>query len=291
MTALADGMVAPEATGTARRPLTPAPYRVTALRRLTEDVVTLALEPVGGSVLDFRPGQFNMLTVFGVGEVAVSISSDPAAGGALEHTVRDVGAVTHALCRAPTGSIVGVRGAFGRDWGVTALAGQDVVVVAGGIGLAPLRGAVFALARATAGGGGRLAVLVGARRPSQVIFGDDLRAWRDAGATVAVSVDVAEPGWAGQVGLVTSLTPEIPFDLAGASALVCGPEVMMRFTARALVDRGMDPGRIAVSLERNMQCGVGLCGHCQLGPLLLCRDGPVVPYGGAVAALLLEREL
>lgn len=271
-------------------PFVPAPYRVAERRRLTEDVVTLGLDPLDGPRPSFLPGQFDMVTAFGVGEVAVSISSDPASSELLEHTVRDVGPVTHALCEAPVGSVLGVRGPFGTDWGVASLARTDVVVVAGGIGLAPLRGAVCELVRAATAGGRHLAVVVGARRPDQVVFAEDLEAWRTAGADVQVTVDVAAPGWPGHVGLVTTLVPEVQFDLTGAAALVCGPEVMMRFTVRALVDRGMAPGDIKVSLERNMQCGVGLCGHCQLGPFLLCRDGPVLPVAGALPALLLERE-
>ncbi len=140
-------------------------------------------------------------------------------------------------------------------------------------------------------GDGRVFVIAGARQPEQVIFGEDLMAWERDGAVVALTVDVATPGWPNHVGLVTSLLDEAAFDPVSSSALVCGPEIMMRFTARALVDRGVDPQRIRVSLERNMQCGLGWCGHCQLGPFLLCRDGPVLPYAGAVARLLTEREL
>ena len=165
-----------------------------------------------------------------------------------------------------------------------------MVVVAGGIGLAPLRGAVDELVHRAEPGRGRVFVIAGARQPGQIIFGDDLEAWERDGAVVAVTVDVAGPGWSGHVGLVTSLLDHAAFDPASSIAFICGPEIMMRFTARALVDRGVDPERIRVSLERNMQCGVGWCGHCQLGPFLLCRDGPVLPYAGAVAQLLNERE-
>jgi len=267
-------------------------------------VVTLLIEPLDGSGLHFRAGQFNMLTAFGVGEVAISVSSAPGAPGPLEHTIRDVGAVTHALCGAASGTIVGVRGPFGTDWGAEELAGEDVVVVAGGIGLAPLRGAVRHMVEtALAGRGGqgqgdraaeprrgRLIVLVGARRPDQIVFGDDLERWRDAGAEVQVTVDLAGPRWAGPVGVVTTLLTSQRLDPERTTALICGPEIMMRFTARALLDKGIRPDRIRISLERNMQCGVALCGHCQLGPLLLCRDGPVVTYAGVVPQLLSERE-
>lgn len=273
----------------------PVVHRVVDRRRVTDDVVTLWIEPVDGELLRFRAGQFNMLTAFGVGEVPISMSSPPSQAAPLEHTVRDVGPVTHALCELPVGAVLGVRGAFGTDWGVEELlaSGRDVVVVAGGIGLAPLRGAVSQLLSgrhpAAGSAGARLAVLVGARSPGQVVFDEDLRRWRHDGAQVELSVDVAEPGWRGHVGVVTTLVGLCQFDLGQAAALMCGPEIMMRFAARELLDRGMRADHMAVSLERNMQCGIGLCGHCQLGPLLLCRDGPVLRYG-EVAGLMAAKE-
>jgi anaerobic sulfite reductase subunit B len=271
-------------------PLLPAVYLVADRRTETEDVVTLRLAPQGAGPLHYRAGQFNMLTAFGVGEVPISISGHSGADGTLEHTVRDVGAVTRALCGCRVGDVVGVRGPFGTDWGVEHIdPARDVVVVAGGIGLAPLRAAIGQLIRRGQGGGGQVFVLVGARRADQVIFSGDLDAWRRDGAQVAVTVDVASPAWHGHVGLVTSLLPQAGFDPLGATALLCGPEIMMRFTARALLDTGFPPDAIRVSLERNMQCGLGWCGHCQLGPFLLCRDGPVVPYD-RVAGVLMERE-
>lgn len=276
-------------------PLTPSLWRVVRRRQETSDVVTLALAADGDPAPRFRHGQFHMLTALGVGEAAVSISSAPGSEGPVEHSVRDVGPVTHALCEMPVGGIVGVRGPYGRGWGIDEDAndtetGTDFVVVAGGIGLAPLKGAVHDLAARGRQGRARLFVLVGARSPDQVVFAGDLEAWRESGAYVDVSVDVAPAGWSGTVGVVTALIPAAPFDPARTVALVCGPEIMMRFVALALVDRGVDPGRIRVSLERNMRCGCGLCGHCQLGPLLVCRDGPVVTYGGVVAGLLRERQ-
>ena len=292
------------------RALTPVSYRVVSRRRETDDVTTLSLAPGAGVAMAFRPGQFNMLTAFGVGEAAISISSAPSATGPLEHTVRDVGTVTHSLCAARVGDLVGVRGPFGTDWGLAEVddqvdimdtvggttgtqahpRGDVVVVVAGGIGLAPLRGAVYELLARRRHEGGGVVVCVGARDPSQIVFRDDLDEWTRAGAEVCVTVDVSAPGWTGHVGLVTSVLGDAHFDPSRTTALVCGPEIMMRFTARALTDRGVDPGRIRVSLERNMQCGIAWCGHCQLGPFLLCRDGPVLPYAGIVAHLLTERE-
>jgi NAD(P)H-flavin reductase len=276
-------------------PLTPALWRVVDRRQEVSDVVTLSLAPEAGEELRFDHGQFHMLTAFGVGEAAISISSAPAAGLPVEHSVRDVGPVTHALCETPVGGVVGVRGPYGRGWDIGGAGGgpglpADYLVVAGGIGLAPLRGAVCDLAERQRRGGVRLFVLVGARSPDQVVFADDLDRWREAGAYVDVSVDAAPAGWPGTVGVVTALLPAADFDPAHTRALVCGPEIMMRFVAQALVDRGIDPDRIRVSLERNMQCGCALCGHCQLGPLLVCRDGPVVTYGGVTAELLRERQ-
>jgi anaerobic sulfite reductase subunit B len=279
----------------AAEPMVPVPYRVVAHRRESADVATISLLPASGAPPAFRAGQFNMLTAYGVGEAAVSVSSAPGVPGPLLHTVRDVGPVTHTLVRARPGGVVGVRGPFGTDWGVedlVAVGGPtgDVVVVAGGIGLAPLRGALHQLVGAARRAGGRVFALVGARTPDQVVFAGDLDAWRAAGAHVAVTVDVGTPGWHGDVGLVTALLDGAGFDPPRTTALLCGPEVMMRFTARALVDLGVDPAGIRVSLERAMRCGIGWCGHCQLGPWLLCRDGPVLDYAGEVARQLDVRE-
>ncbi|MGC8627132.1 MAG: FAD/NAD(P)-binding protein [Acidimicrobiales bacterium] len=273
-------------------PFTPAVFQVVGRQQEAPDVVTLALSPVDGRPFSFKPGQFNMLTAFGVGEVPISVSSRPGHGPLL-HTVREVGAVTAALCRAPIGSPIGVRGPFGTDWGLDDFAQSDAVVVAGGIGLAPLRGAVqILLDRAGLPMGPRkVVVLVGARTPDQLIFRNDLDAWRAHGE-VALTVDMAQEGWDGNVGVVTHLVSQASFDANRAMALVCGPEVMMRFAVQALIERGVLPSsiRLRISLERNMQCGTGLCGHCQLGPYILCKNGPVVTYPQA-SRLLSEAEL
>ena len=254
--------------------MTPLPYRVVDRRNETADTVTLALSAVGDSIASWRPGQFTMVYAFGVGEIPLSVSGGTP--GEIHHTVRDVGAVSRAVCHAPIGTVLGLRGPYGVGW-PTPPDGADVVVVAGGIGLAPLRPVVrAALARP-----GRLSVLIGARTPADLVFTDELDRWREAGAEVLVTVDRAEAGWPGQVGLVTSLLTVASFQPEHTVAYVCGPEVMMRFTARALVELGVAPTRVSVSLERNMRCGVAVCGHCQLGPLLVCRDGPVVGYDRA----------
>jgi anaerobic sulfite reductase subunit B len=264
--------------------MTPLPYHVVDRRDETADTVTLSLSAVGDSMADWRPGQFTMVYAFGVGEIPLSVSGGES--GLIHHTVREVGAVSRALCRAQIGTVLGVRGPYGAGWPAPP-DGADVVVVAGGIGLAPLRPVIrAALARphgASAGGiasarPGRLSVLIGARTPADLVFTNELDRWREAGAEVFVTVDRAESGWPGRVGLVTALLTVASFAPEHTVGYVCGPEVMMRLSAQALIDRGVPPARVSISLERNMRCGVALCGHCQLGPVLVCRDGPVVGY-------------
>lgn len=272
----------------------PRLYRVAHRRRETSDVVTLLLAAIDTKELAFRPGQFNMLSAPGVGEIAISLSDAPRDDGLLHHSIRDVGLTSHALCSVNVGDVVGVRGPFGSDWQIpehdSDLDDSEVVLIAGGVGLAPLRGAANQLVSLLGRDAGRIFILVGARDPDQILFGDELTAWSRAGAHVEVTVDRGAPGWNAHVGLVTTLLTTAGFNPVRTRALICGPEIMMRFTARALENVGVDPSRILVSLERNMQCGTGWCGHCQLGPFLLCRDGPVLTYDGAVRQLLTERE-
>jgi NAD(P)H-flavin reductase len=256
----------------------------------TTDTVTLGLATDGDPLPSFAPGQFAMLTAFGVGEVPISVSDRATAGaGRLGHTLRAVGPVTRALHAMQPGCPVGVRGPFGTGWDLARATGRDLLVVAGGIGLAPLRPVLLhALARPT--DFGRTILLIGTRTPDDLVFQGDLETWRRAGVETAVTVDRPDDRWRGHVGVVTTLFPVAGIDPARSVAFICGPEVMMRFAADALVDLGMPANRIQVSLERTMRCGAGWCGHCQLGPLLLCRDGPVVDYD-QVQALLRVREL
>ncbi|MGB8651447.1 MAG: FAD/NAD(P)-binding protein [Mycobacteriales bacterium] len=272
----------------AAAPMVPRLFQVVERREETRDTVTLLLEPRDGVPLRHAAGQFTMLEAFGVGEVPISISGDPTRVGLLEHTVRDVGAVTRALVRSGPGDVLGVRGPYGTGWGVADGAGADVVIVAGGIGLAPLRSALLEVLSRRADFG-RVALLIGARRPGEVLFADQLARWTED-VDVHVTVDVGAPGWEGRVGLVTSLLPLVDVDPQQTLALVCGPEVMMRFVATALLDRGVPPSRVRLSMERNMRCGTGLCGHCQLRELFLCVDGPVLSYE-RLAPLMAVREL
>jgi NAD(P)H-flavin reductase len=269
-------MALAEPLAAAPGPMVPVSCRVRSTRRDTADTWTLELDPPGGAFA-FAPGQFTMLSAFGAGEVPISISGDPDAPGTLVHTVRAVGAATRAICAAQAGDVLTVRGPFGSAWPVTdepADPGRDVVVITGGIGLAPLRPAILRLL-ARAAGRGRLLLLYGGRAPDQLLYPDELDRWRERGLDVTTTVDGAGPEWLGHVGVVPKLVRRAAFDGERAVALVCGPEVMMRFTLTALERCGVTADRVHLSVERNMQCGIGHCGHCQLGPTLVCRDGPV----------------
>jgi anaerobic sulfite reductase subunit B len=265
--------------------MTPVRYRVAARRPDTADVVTLTLTPCGPALAPWQPGQFTMVYAFGIGEVPVSVSGGE--NGEVMHTVRAVGAVTRAICAASVGTVFGLRGPFGRGW--TLPAGGDLVIVGGGIGLAPLRPLLLAAA-AERHRFGAVELLIGARKPEDLLFSGELAQWRDAGITVHTTVDRAGTEWPGHVGVVTTLLNRLTADASQTTAYLCGPEVMMRFVARGLTDRGVPADRIQVSLERNMHCGFGACGHCQLGPMIICRDGPVTGYDVA-APLMAVREL
>ena len=248
---------------------------------------SVELEP---PVERFQPGQFNMLTAFGVGEIPVSLSGNPAQPGRLIHTIRAVGAVSNALIEMRRGDAIGVRGPFGAGWPVAEADGRDVIIMAGGLGIAPLRPVLYAL-RAARHRYGRVVVLYGTRSPDDVLFGRELETWRRRfGMDVRITVDHAKPDWTGEVGVVTALLARIPIEPRRTTAFVCGPEVMMRASIAALGTAGVADEAIYLSLERNMKCAVAWCGRCQLGTVLVCRDGPVFRHD-AVRALLAHEEL
>ncbi len=259
-------------------------------RKETPDTWTLELESAAGDGLAYAPGQFTMLYAFGIGEVPISISGDPSRGGRLVHTVRAVGAVTEAVCASRPGSFLGVRGPFGSPWPVDTARGADVLVVAGGIGLAPLRPVLYSVLAERAEYGA-VSLLYGSRTPADLLYHRELEGWRGRfDLDVHVTVDSGDADWRGSVGVVTKLIPRAVADPARAVAFLCGPEVMMRITAQSLIDAGIAPERIFLSMERNMRCAVAHCGHCQFGPTLICRDGPVYRHD-AIAPLLEVREL
>ena len=256
--------------------LLPLPVRVSRVRRETADVATLELTPPFAFAA--TAGQFNMLYMFGLGEVAISLSGDPGDEARVVHTVRAVGAVSRAITRVRRNQVIGVRGPYGSCWPVAESEGSDIVIVAGGLGLAPLRPVIYhVLARREHYG--RVVVLYGARGPADILYRRELEAWRRRlDVEITVTVDHAVADWRGNVGVVPALIPRAPIDPDHAVAMVCGPEIMMRFTIDALRQRGLAPERIFISMERNMKCAIGLCGHCQFGPAFVCRDGPVFRF-------------
>jgi NAD(P)H-flavin reductase len=280
-----EGLSQPKA---APPPMIPRPFRVVSNRPDTPDTVTLTLEPADGVPLGFAPGQFTMIGTFGAGEVPISVSGDPA-GGPLVQTIRDVGGVSHSLARAAAGDVLTVRGPYGTGWNAADGAGGDLVIVAGGIGLAPLRSVVLDVL-ANRDGYGRVTLLYGARSPGERLYPGELADWAYRGIEVGITVDRGTPGWAGRVGLVTALIRDARVNPARTLALVCGPEVMMRFVAAALIGEGLPASRIRLSMERNMACGIGLCGHCQLREFFICTDGPVFGYD-QLDGLLTAREV
>ncbi|HEY3413778.1 MAG TPA: FAD/NAD(P)-binding protein [Armatimonadota bacterium] len=256
----------------------PHPYTVRQVHRETHDTFTLDLEPLDGDTPPFAPGQFNMLYMYGVGEVPISISGNPADSRTLMHTTREVGSVTRVMRTLQRGDTLGVRGPFGTHWPVLDSEGSDVVIACGGIGLAPLRPALYQIL-AHREQFGKVVLLYGTRTPNDILFQREIQKWRaQFDLEIYVTVDRAMGNWRGNVGVVTTLIPKAPFDPINTVALVCGPEVMMRFTVQELRKRGVDERNIYLSMERNMKCGIGCCGHCQYGPDLVCRDGPVFRF-------------
>jgi NAD(P)H-flavin reductase len=262
-----------------RDPMMTFPYYVQRLRHETYDTFTLELKPARDQEIGpFAAGQFNMLYIFGLGEVPISISGDPGNPDRLIHTTRAVGPVTKAMRKLRRGNMLGVRGPFGTNWPVDKAVGKDVMIVAGGIGLAPLRPTLYHILNHR-DDYGKVCLLYGARTPEDLLYTRELEKWRSRlDLEVLITVDRAVGEWKGNVGVVTTLIPKSSADPKNAVAMVCGPEIMMRFTLLELQKRGLASKDIYISMERNMKCGLGVCGHCQLGGVFVCKDGPVFPY-------------
>jgi NAD(P)H-flavin reductase len=260
-------------------PMLPQPYLIRDVAKETPDTFSLRLEPEAeANGRSFQPGQFSMLWVFGVGELPISISGHPALHDQLVYTVRSVGQATHSLVNQRVGDSVGVRGPFGAGWPTAAARGRDVIVVAGGIGLAPLRPLIYQVLQ-NRKDYGRLVILYGARSPRDLLYRKELATWaRNRDIQVLVTVDYGGLGWRGHVGVVTTLFKYARLEPARSIAMVCGPEIMMRFVTRELETQGLSRDDIYLSMERNMKCAVGFCGHCQYGPHFICKDGPVFRY-------------
>ena len=225
----------------------------------------------------FQPGQFNILYLPGIGEVAISMSSDPGVPETIAHTIRAAGNVTQALARKQVGEQLGVRGPFGTSWPMDACRKQDVLIACGGIGLAPLRPALYHILRHRSDYG-RVILLYGARTPNDLLFADEYEYWRDKGIEVEVTVDIGESDWRGNIGVVPVLFYRMRVNPAHTRLLTCGPEIMIRFVIFEALARRLKPEQIYLSMERNMSCAMGLCGRCQVGPMFVCKDGPVFTY-------------
>jgi NAD(P)H-flavin reductase len=252
----------------------PRPARVTDAVRMTEREVFLRLaldRPLG-----HQPGQFVMVSVLGVGEAPISISCGPRDDAVLEMVVRDAGSLTRVVTRMSPGDVLGIRGPFGSGFKLDDLHGRDVLFVCGGLGLAPLRSAIEAVL-AERERFGRVIVISGCRAPDAELYRDVLRAWSERGDAEVIRLTDAtlHQPWDGRVGLVTAPIAELDLDPARTVAALCGPPVMYKFVVLALAGEGVGPERIFVDLERRMRCGVGKCGHCQIGPVYCCRRGPV----------------
>lgn len=258
--------------------MTPVAHMVRKHTWDTHDTFTMELDPGPSGAFSFRPGQFNMLYVHGLGEVPISISGDPAHTEHIIHTVRAVGNVTRGLGSLRTGQMIGLRGPFGSAWPLEAAKDRDVVVMAGGIGLAPLRPFLYHLL-SHRDAYKRVTLYYGARTPGDLLYEEQLLDWKyQEFFHVRTTVDHAPRNWRGNVGVVTRLVSPVDFDAKTAVAVICGPEIMMRFCVRVLNSLGVTDDRIYVSMERNMKCGIGLCGHCQYGPRFICKDGPVYVF-------------
>jgi NAD(P)H-flavin reductase len=256
-------------------PYLPREAEVVSRTAESPDTFTLGLRLTDGAAYDFAPGQFNMLYLHGCGEVPISVVGDDRQAGTLTHTIRAVGRVTHGLEVLKAGDRIGLRGPFGRGWPMHAAEGHDLVVVTGGLGCAPSVSIIHHVLAHRARYG-QLSILQGVKHSDDLIWRAQYDAWAAMpDVDVLLAADIAEPGWHGQVGLVTALFEQLRIGSRKTIAMLCGPEIMMRAAADGLLGMGVDESMIYLSMERNMRCALGHCGHCQFGAAFICRDGPV----------------
>ena len=276
--------MAPSSPTTGNAPANPyliQPATIVEKTRAADGIDTYRLRFVDEQVRQnyrFTAGQFNMIYLFGVGEVAISIVSDPDESDFLDHTIRFAGRVTNAISRLQIGEALGIRGPFGQGWPLEEARGHDVVIATGGLGCAPVMGAIDYIFRRRRDYG-HIKIIHGVKTPRDLLYQERFKAWRRQPDTeVLLASDQPDETWHHHVGVVTDLFERVPVDAAKTIVLMCGPEIMMRLGAPILLRRGIPATAVYVSLERHMECGIGFCGHCQMGPYLLCKDGPVMRY-------------
>ena len=265
---------------TSADPMLPKPAVIQGIKPEAYGISTFSVEfedPEAANSFRFEPGQFNMIYLPGMGEVAISISSDPHEPQPLGHTIRYAGSVTRAIGRLKIGDVIGLRGPYGSCWPMEAAKGKNLLIVAGGIGLAPLRPVLMSVIK-NREAYGRVLLLYGARTPADLLYTGEFDHWQKSGIEVQVSVDLADENWRGQVGVVPQLFYRIRIDHKNTIVMTCGPEIMMRFVIYEALARRLPKDVIYVSMERNMKCAVGFCGHCQFGPTFICKHGPVLSY-------------
>jgi NAD(P)H-flavin reductase len=251
------------------------------VKKETRDTATYALKIRSSEIQKayrFKPGQFNMLYFPGIGESPISISSGTSDHDLL-HTMRVAGDVTTAISRLGVGDVIGLRGPFGTGWPMEEVENRNLMIIAGGVGIAPLRSVIRHVYASRKACPGKDIILYGVKTPKDIIYRDEFPRYRDV-FQVFLTVDKADPEeyWKGEVGLVTRLLDKASFNPLGTTVFLCGPEIMMQVTVRELLLRGVPGEKIFLSMERNMNCGMGICGHCFFGPKFVCRDGAVFKY-------------
>ena len=262
----------------AREPMLPHPAVVRAIKPEAYGISTFSLEYTDSAApIGFAPGQFNMIHLPGFGEVAISICSDPCTPQVMDHTIRYAGSVTRAISRLRVGETVGMRGPYGNPWPMQLAEGKDLMIVSGGIGLAPLRPVILQVLHRRSSFG-RVIILYGGRTPQDLLYTDEFEKWQDGGIEMFVSVDRADENWKGQVGVIPMAFYRIRLDHRNTVVFSCGPEIMMRFVIYEAMARRIPKEAIYVSMERNMKCAIGFCGHCQVGPSFICKQGPVFRF-------------
>lgn len=252
--------------------------KILRTRQMTPMEKLFEISLPAGKNLDHEPGQFVQVSLFGIGEAPISVSSSPTKKGSFELVARDVGKFTHALHKLEAGDEVGIRGPFGNGFPVRILEGNDLLFVAGGLGIVPLRSLInFVIDNRR--DFGKVTILLGCKTPSEMLFYDEIEQWnKRLDVNFACTVDRADGEWTGHVGVITTLIPGINLDPKRTFAVICGPPIMYKFVLKELINKEIPERQILFSLERHMKCGLGKCGHCQIEEYYCCQDGPVFSY-------------